>query len=106
MFPGLLNATAAITRQEPLSGATNGRTAPTVVYTNVPCLIMPMNHRTAIDLHFDIGRANDIYFNDSQDLRPEDVVTINGNTYVVSAVQSYAMPLAGYVVGHAEQEIN
>lgn len=106
MFPGLFNATATITRQQPLAGATNGRTAPQVIYTGITCLVMPMNHRTAIDLHFDIGRANDVYFNMGQDIKPEDVVTVNGLTYVVGSVQAYNVPLAGHTVAHTEQEIN
>lgn len=106
MFPGLLNQTCTITRQVAIEGSAVKRTQPQVIYTSIPCLVIPMNHRTAIDMHFDIGRASDVFFNVGQDVKPEDVVTVGGNTYVVGAVQAYNVPVAGYTVAHGEQEIS
>jgi hypothetical protein len=104
MLPSMLTSSCSISRDVPVG--TNGRTKPQVLYANVACLILPMNTTTAIENEFSLGRAYDIYFKAGQDSQIGDLVIQNGQTYSIKAVQSYNVPIAGYVHAMAEQEVS
>lgn len=84
---------------------TNGRTEKSSVYTDVPCLVLPMNTSTAIQNKFEIGRAYDIYFADGQDVKPGDQLTYSGSSFMVKVVQPYAVAYAAHVRTMCQQEI-
>ncbi len=85
---------------------TNGRTAKTALYTGVSCLVLPMNSNTAIQNHFEIGRAYDIFFADGQDVKPGDQLVYNGSNFMVKVVQPFAVPNVGHVRTLCQQEIS
>lgn len=103
MFPGLLQHACIIKRKAKVG--TNGRSSVSTLYSGISCLFLPMNHRTAIENKFSIGRAYDCYFNANQDVLPGDQLTWNGSTFSVKSVQAYNVPAVGYIMAQTEQEI-
>jgi hypothetical protein len=99
----LLTETAAIQRYGN-DGVNNNQSMQTIA-SSVPCLSLPMHHQTAIENGFSLGRAYDIYFDDSQDVRTGDKVVIGSESYVVKAVQPYHMPLVAHLRCLTEQEV-
>lgn len=85
---------------------TNGRTQEQTLYSNVACLVLPMNNTTAIENQFSLGRAFDFYFDVGQDVKPSDQLIYNGNTHAVKSVQSYDEPLVGHVRALCEQVVS
>lgn len=100
----LLNQTCTITRNQPLG--TNGRNQQQTFASAVSCLALPMNHTTAIENDFSLGRAYDVYFDEGQDVLTGDKLVIGAASYVVRAVQPYSLPLVGHVRALCEQEVN
>jgi hypothetical protein len=104
VFPGLLNSVATINRSQAVG--TNGRSQMQLLYTSVPCLVMPMNTTTAVQQKFSIGRAYDVYFAPSQDVQAGDALIVAGNTYVVKLTQVYNVAALGYVLAMTEEDIS
>lgn len=96
--------TCSISRNQ--SVGTNGRTALQQIGTAVRCLAIPMNAATAIKNGFDLDRAYDFFFDLTADVKVGDKLAFGGDTYVVSARQSYQMPLVGHIHILAAQEVN
>lgn len=85
---------------------TNGRRALQALYSGISCLALPMNAQTSIQNQFELGRGYDFYFNDGQDVKVGDKLAWSGDTYVVSAVQKYIVPVVAYVHALAKQEVD
>jgi hypothetical protein len=100
----LLEHTCTIKRN--VAVGTNGRYQMQDLATNVACLRLPMNVQTAIQNEFSLGRAYDIYFADTQDVKPGDKIIISGDSHIVKAVQPYQLPLVGHVRALCEQEVS
>ncbi len=98
-----LSQTCTINRL--VSVGTNGRTQQQALYTNVPCLALPMGSHSELLDKFDIGRGYDINFAEGQDIRTGDQVVIGSSTYDVKYVRSYVTPTIGYVLAICEQEV-
>ena len=98
-----LSQTCTINRQ--VTVGTNGRSQQQALYTNVPCLALPMGSHSELLDKFDIGRGFDINFNEGQDVQIGDQVVIATTTYDVKYVRSYATPTIGYVLAICEQEV-
>lgn len=84
---------------------TNGRSQMQSLYTNVSCLVLPMNTTTAIENGFSIGRAYEIYFDISQDVQTGDQVSFNSDTYYVRLTQPFNVALVGHIKAMAEMEL-
>ncbi len=85
---------------------TNGRRSLQALYSAIPCLAIPMNAATTIQNSFEMGRGYDFYFSDGQDLKVGDKLSWSGDTYVVSAVQRYSVPVVAHVHAMVKQEVN
>jgi hypothetical protein len=73
-------------------------------YQAVQSLFLPQSAQTTISNGFELGRAYDVYFSAGQDVKVGDVLSRNGQTYSVKAVQPYEVPIVGHVHVMAEQE--
>lgn len=100
----MLQHSCAIKRKQTVG--TNGRSSVQQLYSGVSSLFLPMNHRTAIENNFSIGRAYDVYFNAGQDIQPGDQLVYNGSTFSVRSVQNYNVPIVGYICAQTEQEVD
>ncbi len=98
-----LSQTCTINRN--VAVGTNGRSQKQALYTNVPCLALPMSSHTAIENKFDLGRAFDINFAEGQDVKIGDQVVIGSSTYDVKYIRSYTTPTIGYVLTMCEEEV-
>lgn len=85
---------------------TNGRHAMQSRYTAIECLAIPMPAQTSIQNGFELGRGYDIYFHNGQDVKVGDKLTWNGDTYVVSAIQRYLLPMVEHIHAMCKQEVN
>lgn len=107
MFPGLFNSTCSVTRDAPVQGSTNGRTAPQQMYASVPCMVEPMGSRAAIENEFQLGHAYNFYFGAGEDVRVGDQLGYNGSTFAVKYLKPYAgFGPTSYVQALTEQEIS
>lgn len=104
MPPSMLPNTSKISRMAS-DGTVNGQSMQPL-YENVACLIMPMNHTTAIEQKISLGRAFNIHYQVGQDVSPGDQITSNGQIYDVKAVRSYSVPFVNHVLCLTEQEVN
>jgi hypothetical protein len=106
MGPVLVH-TASITRKATVAGSTNGRQAmpTTPLYTNVPCLALPMSAVAAVQNGFDVGQAWTVMFNDGQDVKAGDKITVNGMSLIARGIKPFAdLPIVGHVEVSAETE--
>lgn len=85
-------------------GVNNNQSMQTIA-SGIACLALPMNTQTAIENEFSLGRAYDVYCDDSQDVRTGDKFVIGSDTYVVKAVQAYHMPPVNHLRCSTEQEV-
>lgn len=69
---------------------TNGRKAPSTLYTNVSCLFMPMSDRAAVEGNYTVGQAWNVYFSPTADIKRGDKLTYNGTTYLVRGLKPYS----------------
>lgn len=95
--------TCDVARKEAVG--TNGRQAVATVHTGVPCLVLPVDARTAVANNFELGKAYDFYFDSSADVKTGDKLTYNGQTYTVSGKQLYLVPMVNHLHVTAEQEV-
>lgn len=100
----LLSHSCDISRNATLG--TNGRRTLQALYTGISCLAIPMDAQTSIQNGFELGRGYDFFFNDGQDVKVGDKLTLSGDTYVVGAVQKYVVPVVAYVHAMAKQGVN
>jgi hypothetical protein len=102
----LLAHTCSISRKQTVG--TNGRQALAPVYSDVPCLFLPMATRTSIEHNFALGRGFDTYFDDGQDVKIGDKLGYNGSTFVVRFIQPFSGLAGGlsHVRAMTEQEVS
>lgn len=100
----LLEHTCAIRRFTTVG--TNGRKTLADLYTSVRCLALPMGLSTAISNGFSLGRAYDVFFEPNQDVKAGDKLVMGTDTYIVSAVQRFDVPVTGHVRALCEQEVS
>ena len=100
----LLSHTCDISRNTAVG--TNGRRTMQAVYTGVSCLAIPMSQRTAISANFELGRGYDFFFNYGQDVKVGDQLSWEGDTYTVSAIQKYNLPMVEHFHVTAQQEVS
>lgn len=96
--------TCTIQRNQPVG--TNGRHELADLATGVPCLELPMALNTAVTNGWSIGKAYDIYFNEGQDVKPGDKITLGSDTYSVKGVQTFTVPVVGHKRALCVQEAN
>lgn len=99
----LLQHTCDIKRYQAV-GTTGQRQIQTIA-TGRPCLVLPMNRRTAIENQFSLGRAFDFYFDQTEDVQTSDKLVFNASSYVVRSVEPYTLPLVGHLHVLCEQEV-
>lgn len=99
----LLEHTCDVSRNT--TTGTNGRRALQPLASGVRCLALPMSAPTAIRNRFDIGKGYDFYFDKTTDVRVKDQLAFGGNTFTVSSVELYDIPVVGYLHAMAKMEI-
>ncbi len=99
----LLEHTCDVSRNQ--TNGTNGRRSLQTLASGIRCLALPMAAPTATRNGFDIGKAYDFYFDKSADIRVKDQLAYAGNTFTVSAVSLYDVPVVGYLHAMAKMEI-
>lgn len=100
----LLDHTCTVSRNA--SVGTNGRRQLQQLAAGVPCLVLPMNNQTTIENNFSLGRAYDVYFDATADVKAGDKLTWNGSSLLVRAVQSYQLALVGHLRALCEMEVS
>lgn len=59
------------------------------LYTGVPCTVLPLDNKTALDYSLIPGKAYVLYSN-HDDIKVTDKIQANGQTYVVRGFNNYA----------------
>lgn len=90
----LLEHTCDIEENQALG--TNGRKQMVTISSAVPCLILPMQAKAAVEHGYTVGRAYDAYFDLTTAVKVGQRLTWNGKQLMIGGLMAYNTAFAGH----------